>query len=547
MTSFESFSGVSPQFARERKQTMSNDKSTEHMGENSSSEGGIVKENTLKLLSICPFPMVLTSVEKGGIIEVNSPFTKFANLENTDFENNIDSLASLGLVRGEDQEEIFRAVHEQGRLESLNVVFTPRDRDPVKATCSAAVIEWLETKVLVWFIVPKILKGAVRQVDEELLQSQRLESVGRLAGAIAHDFGNLISPIIGYAEMGLAETDPSDSRHSDFSNIRDAALEANALTKQLLAFGRQQKLSIEVLDFNRVLSKSESLLRRLIREDINIEIRQDPNLGKVKGDTAQLQQVLINLVLNARDSMPRGGTMVIETANTIINAEQIRGEVGVEPGRFIMLSVSDTGYGMDEGTQSRVFEPFFTTKSVSQGLGMGLATAYGIAKQHGGTIWVFSKPGKGSIFKFCLPKFEKRPSEHPTPSPAPGTGPSGTETILVVEDEDIVRRMVCRILKTHGYNVLRASGGFEAIELALSYNEKIDLLLTDVIMPKMNGKELRDKIVEMRPQTKIMYMSGYADVVIARHGVLDDEAGFLQKPFSLWDLTTKVRETLDQV
>lgn len=515
----------------------------------------VFSENFTELLNVSPFPMALTTMENGWFVEVNEPFRRLLRVESNELVR--QTAVDLGVMSADDHSRFLRTVGERGQVREMELELTPRGGGSIKALVSAAVIKREEHPYLVWMITDRdsMVDGRRLQssapllesesIDDQIAQERSLDSVGRLVGAIAHGFSSLLSPIIGLADMGMVETDPGSPLNRDFEQIRDAALQANELTRQLLAFGRKQRLKMRLVSLNDIVVNSEKLLHRLIKDDNELEIRLHPSLGEVRADPVQLQQVLINLVLNGRDAMPRGGKMIIETANTLVQEEQLKDEVGVSSGKFAMLSVSDTGYGMDTATQSRVFEPFFTTKR--QGQGMGLAMAFGIVKQHGGMIWIYSRPGEGSTLKVCLPRAdEKARISTASPTPAPTGAPIGTETIVVVEDEAIVRRMVCRILETHGYEVLSAENGIAALELLDSLEKTVHLLLTDVIMPKMNGKELRDRVRELRPDTKILYMSGYADAVIARHGVLDDDAGFLQKPFSLWDLTKKVREALDE-
>lgn len=517
--------------------------------------GSIFNESFTQVLHVSPVPMALTTMEIGGIVEVNEPFRKLLRVESNEAVQK--TAVDLGVMTPEDHTRFLSTVCEHGQVREMEIALTPRGGTAFKTLISAAVIKRDEHPYLLWMITGENARFGSWPVqsntpapdavclDEQTAQEKNLDSVGRLVGAIAHGFSSLISPIIGLADMGMVETEPGSSLNRDFEQIRDAALQANELTRQLLAFGRKQRLKMRLVNINDVVINSEKLLHRLIQDDIELEIRLHPSLGEVRADPTQLQQVLINLVLNGRDAMPHGGKMIIETANTLVHEEQLRDELGISPGKFAMLSVRDTGYGMDNATQSRVFEPFFTTKR--KGQGMGLAMAFGIVKQHGGMIWIFSRPGEGSALKVCLPRAdEKSKLSTPSPTPAPTGAPIGTETIVVVEDEAIVRRMVCRILETHGYNVSSAENGVEALELLESMTKTVHLLLTDVIMPKMNGKQLRDRVKELRPGTKVLYMSGYADAIIARHGVLDDNAGFLQKPFSLWDLTKKVREALDE-
>lgn len=380
-------------------------------------------------------------------------------------------------------------------------------------------------------------------LEEQVHQAQKLDSVGRLAGGIAHDLNNLLVPILGYGEI-LVEDFGDDRRLSGpIEAIMQAGTRARDLVRQLLAFSRKQVLEFRPVDLNDVLSQFESLLRSTIREDVRIEVVPAPSLPLIRGDVGQLEQVVMNLAVNAQDAMPDGGTLTIETQLTQLDDEYAAVHDGVTPGEYAMLGVSDTGCGIDEETMEHIFEPFFTTND-DGGTGLGLATVYGIAKQHGGSIWVYSEPGRGATFKIYLPV-----AEHVDISePAPPAGPrdlNGFETILLVEDHDQVRELAHEILRRHGYNVLLANDGEEALALMGSYTDPLHLLLTDVVMPQMSGKALFERLTETRPGLRVLYMSGYTDNVIAHRGVIDEGVNFIQKPFAVQALAAKVRQVLD--
>jgi PAS domain S-box-containing protein len=385
------------------------------------------------------------------------------------------------------------------------------------------------------------------KLEADLRQSQKMETIGRLAGGIAHDFNNLLSVIIAYADVAMSEIAETDPLYEDIRNIRDAGDRAAQLTKQLLAFSRKQVLQPVVLDLNAIAQGVAPLLKRLIGEDIELKTVLSPGLGRVKADPAQIEQVLMNLAANARDAMPTGGKLTIGTANAELDETYTSHHVAVKPGRYVMLSVTDTGVGMDEETRNRIFEPFFTTKGAGQGTGLGMATVYGIVKQSGGSIWVYSEPGKGAALKIYLPEEgAATPQAQPSRLQVDMSGKAGAgETVLLVEDEEPVRRIAERILIGDGYRVLAAADGEEAMHIANQAPGKIQLLLTDVVMPNMNGSELAGKVSERNPGLRVLYMSGYTDDVIVRHGMLKPDTQFIGKPFNSMALRRKVREVLD--
>ncbi|MGA9075157.1 MAG: ATP-binding protein, partial [Candidatus Sulfotelmatobacter sp.] len=385
-----------------------------------------------------------------------------------------------------------------------------------------------------------------RALEQQLQQSQKMEAVGRLAGGIAHDFNNLLMVISGYSEFLLDRLGPDPALRGPAQEIAGASQRASSLTRQLLAFSRKQMLAPKILDLNEVVTENLKMLTRVIGEDIDLVMVPAAVLGSVRADAGQIDQVIMNLALNARDAMPSGGKLTIETSNVSLDEEYARFHAPLRPGDYVMLSISDTGLGMDSETQSHIFEPFFTTKG-TKGTGLGLSTVYGIIKQSGGYIWVSSESGKGTTFKIYLPRVAERAetlAQVVSSEEAVFTEP-GTETILLAEDEANLRYLARQFLEKQGYQVIEAADGAVAMQIAVAHEGVIHLLLTDVIMPGMNGRELAQRISEIRPQTKVLYMSGYTENVIGHDGTLDAGVSLLQKPFTLRDLKSKVREVLD--
>jgi PAS domain S-box-containing protein len=382
-------------------------------------------------------------------------------------------------------------------------------------------------------------------LQEQLRQSQKIEAIGRLAGGIAHDFNNLLTVIKGYSQLSLHELKEDVPLRGNIDEIKRASEKAADLTRQLLAFSRRQILEMKVLDLNTVLRDMDKILHRLIGEDIELITLLADDLGRVKTDPGWVEQITMNLAVNARDAMPSIGKLTIETANVELDEHYARAHVAVTPGRYVMLSVSDTGVGMTPEVRQQVFEPFFTTKEKGKGTGLGLSTVYGIVKQSGGNIWVYSEPGQGTTFKIYLPRVDE-PLEEFEEKVVKEELPRGSETILLVEDEEVVRKLAVRILKRQGYTVLEGSHGNEAIDVCKHHMEPVHLLLTDVVMPGMNGRELAERFKPLYPKMKVLYMSGYTDDAITHHGVLEEGMNYLQKPFTVDGLTRKVREVLDK-
>jgi PAS domain S-box-containing protein len=382
-----------------------------------------------------------------------------------------------------------------------------------------------------------------RQLEAQLLQSQKMDAVGRLAGGIAHDFNNILSVILSYAQMIGGDLDSGNPLRTDIEEISKAARRAADLTRQLLAFSRQQVFEAKVIDLHRIVAGMEKMLHQLLGADIELALLPASDLWSIKADPGQVEQVLMNLAVNARDAMPEGGDLTLETTNVVLDGDYARTHADVRPGSYVMLAVTDTGIGMDPKTQVRIFEPFFTTKESGKGTGLGLAMVFGIVKQSGGHIWVHSEPGKGTTFKVYFPRVggaaEATASEPPTTEFG-----RATETILLVEDDDQVRTLAQLILQRCGYVVLTASNGGEALLIGEKHGAKIHLLLTDVVLPRMSGRQLAERLSPLRPKMKVLFMSGYTDDAILQHGVLDSGVAYLQKPLTPASLTRKVREVI---
>lgn len=379
---------------------------------------------------------------------------------------------------------------------------------------------------------------------EQLRQAQKMEAVGRLAGGIAHDFNNLLTVITGYSDLMLRKLDRNNELRPKIEEVKKAGDRAAGLTRQLLAFSRKQILQPKIIDLNDIVVDTFKMLQRLIGEDIELLMAPQSKIGKVKADPGQIEQILMNLAVNARDAMPIGGKLTIKTSNVHLDHGYTMQHVAVQPGDYVLLSVSDTGCGMDAETRERIFEPFFTTKEMGKGTGLGLSTVYGIVKQSGGHIWVYSEIGHGTTFKIYLPR-EGASDEAFETAAQRELNISGSETVLLVEDEGAVRQMTKQVLEELGYQVIEAENGPEAIRLNAAHNSEIDLLLTDVVMPRMSGRELADQLTSERPDLRVLYTSGYTEDAIIHHGVLDDGMAFLEKPFTPELVALKVREVLD--
>ncbi len=384
-----------------------------------------------------------------------------------------------------------------------------------------------------------------RRLEEQYRQSQKMEAIGRLAGGVAHDFNNLLTVITGYGQIVLERLPPTDPARELISEITKAGDRAAALTRQLLVFSRRQMITPRILDLNAVITDAGMMLRRLIGEDVELVYASDAGIWPVKADAGQIEQALMNLVVNARDALPHGGKITVETRNVHLDEHFAQGRSDVQPGAYVLLAVSDNGTGMTPDVKAHLFEPFFTTKEPGKGTGLGLATVYGIVKQAGGHIDVYSEPGLGTTFKLYFPRCDEGRRASGKSQHGLGLMPRGHETILLVEDEETVRALSRHILLDCGYQVLEAHQGEEAIRLASEHTGQIDLLVTDVVMPRLGGRAVADQLKQLHPQLKVLYLSGYTDDAVVRHGVLEQDVPFLQKPFTPAALAQRVREVLD--
>ena len=438
--------------------------------------------------------------------------------------------------------EVMRRIVSEEPLQHFEIAMLRKDGRKVLLEANARLIRSNGKKDYVQGIARDVTER--RQLENMVRQSQKLEAIGRLSGGLAHDFNNLLCVINGHTELLTEALQPDDPAVRSVTQIRKAADSAAALTRQLLAFSRRQVFHPQIVDLNAIVTETERLLARLIDEHIEFYTALDPALGRVMVDPVQVEQVIINLVLNARDAMPQGGKLTIETSNLDLEEDHQLKLSQIPSGKYVLLSLTDTGCGMNEETQNRIFEPFYTTKEMGKGTGLGLATVYGIVKQSGGYIWVYSEEGRGTTFKVYLPRVarpltEARPSRHIEIS-------KGAETILVVEDAEPLRALTKEFLAASGYTVLEAANGDEALRIAKSYAGTIDLLLTDVVMPRMSGKPLVEQMAEIRPHTRVLYMSGYPNDGIVQAGILANGVALLEKPFTRELLSKRVRQALDE-
>ncbi|MEW6658237.1 MAG: ATP-binding protein [Thermodesulfobacteriota bacterium] len=440
----------------------------------------------------------------------------------------LEAIFSAGQTGGTGQETIITSLRS-------------RDGDEIPVEMTVRPV-WFAATLYAVVVAREITER--KQLEAQLIQAQKMEAVGRLAGGVAHDFNNLLSALLGYGEMLLLELPEDDARRHYAAEIIKTAERAADLTRQLLAFGRKQIIQPRIINLNELIAGMEKMLRRLLPEDLDLIILQDPALAAVKADPGQMDQVIMNLAVNARDAMPQGGMLTIETENVFLDEAYSRDHLEVIPGPYVMLAVSDTGIGMDAATQAHIFEPFFTTKEPGKGTGLGLSTVFGIVKQSGGHIWVYSEVGKGSTFKVYLPRVaEAALPLHPVPAPAASL--RGEETVLVVEDDESMRRVICQTLGSYGYKVLEARHGNDAILVAGRHQGPIHLVLTDVVMPGMSGGELIERLLPFGRKMKVLFMSGYTEDIAALQSLLAVGVPFLEKPFKMITLAQKVRQVLD--
>jgi PAS domain S-box-containing protein len=485
---------------------------------------------------------IYRSSPEGRFLSVNAAVVRMLGYETAAEVLNLDMARDVYADAAERQRLVERDTYSDRQYDNVEATWKRRDGRLLTVQLSVRAVRNAAGRVDYYETFVRDVTDQ-RRLQQQVLQSQKMEAVGRLAGGVAHDFNNLLTVITSYSDLLLEDLAPGDAKRDDLEQVRKAADGAAALTRQLLAFSRQQVVEPRVVSLNTVVEGLQKILRRVIGEDIEVTIALAPDLGSVRADVGQLEQVLMNLVVNARDAMPTGGRLTVETANVEHDPEYARDREAAAVRRFAMLAVTDTGCGMDEATKARIFEPFFTTKETGKGTGLGLATVYGIVKQAGGFIWVYSEPGQGTSFKIYLPAVDATAER--TTAAATTPAPRGTETVLLVEDAAAVRAVTKQMLERQGYTVLEAPDGEAGLRLAQRHRGVIHLLLTDVVMPRVGGRELAEQLTRLRPDVKVLYASGYTDDSVVRHGILESGTAYLQKPFSPESLTRKVRDVLD--
>jgi two-component system cell cycle sensor histidine kinase/response regulator CckA len=444
-------------------------------------------------------------------------------------------------AHAEEHTRLIEEFRRTGRLDGIEVKWKQNNGKAITVRISGRAVSSADEPADVLEAIAEDVTDR-RELEDQFRQAQKMEAVGRLAGGVAHDFNNLLMVISGYAEVVLATLGPEHLLREKALAIQQASDRATTLTRQLLAFSRKQLLELKVVDVNAIIADMERLLRPLIGENVEFITSLTPDAAHTRADAGQLEQVLMNLVVNAKDAMPSGGTLTLQTEKIVVDENHRRGPTFIRPGHYVILSVSDTGMGMDKETQSRIFEPFFTTKEKGKGTGLGLSTVYGIVKQSSGYVMVQSEEGRGTSFHIYLPRVEGIAEKHAAPVPHAALG--GTETVLLVEDEESVRQLVRETLAAKGYRVLEAQNGEAGVAVAAQHEGKINLVITDVIMPGMGGRELVKQLALTRPETKVLYLSGYTEDAIGSEGTIESGAAFLQKPFTLQTLSRKVREVL---
>ena len=491
---------------------------------------------------------IYQSRHDGSLITVNAPLAEMLGYDSSEdlMRINLDDV----YVDPDDRSKLIARYEPEGKGQRLELRWKKKDGKPIWLEIDARTVRNADgsTRYFEGFVhdisARRKSEEEKRRLQEQLVQSQKMEAVGQLAGGIAHDFNNLLTAITGYSELLLGELNPEDLRRSHAEEIRKAGERAASLTQQLLAFSRRQVLEPKILDVNTVVSDIERMLRRLIGEHIELKTRKEADIWKVRADPGQIEQAILNLVINARDAMPRGGVLAIETANAKLDETFALSHAPTQPGDYVLVAVSDTGVGITDDVKVRLFEPFFTTKERGKGTGLGLSTTYGIIKQSGGYLWCETEVGSGTTFRVFLPRVDE-PVTHPEPRPTPPPIHPGDETVLLVEDEPEVRSLVQRILKTQGYTVVTAANPDEALAVAREFKGTIQVMVTDVVMPGMSGLQLAERLMPTRPNMRVLFVSGYTHDAIGHQGVLDPGTAFLQKPFTPNALARKVREVLE--
>ncbi|WP_203472324.1 PAS domain S-box protein [Dissulfurispira thermophila] len=491
-----------------------------------------------------PNPVII-HCDDGSIVLVNKRFTELTGYS----LNQIDTFEKFANLAFPDPE--YRQIMKERYQKIIDEGISQHGED-INFTCSDGSVRiwniqlshigsWGDKKA-VMCIARDVTEQ--RKLEEQLRQMQKMEVIGRFTGGIAHDFNNYLTAITGFSQLALMQIDNNHPARRNIENVVNSAEKASVLTRQLLAFSRRQVMQPQVVNLNTIVIDMTKIIKRIIGEDIQLRTVLDPDLWNVRVDPGQIEQVIMNLVSNARDAMPNGGMLTIQTTNALLDEEYAKRHVSVIPGNYVMIAVEDTGVGMTEDIKSHIFEPFFTTKELGKGTGLGLATVYGIIKQSGGNIWVYSEPGQGTIFKIYLPKSEEKVTSYVTTERI-DTIPSGTETLLVVEDNNDVRDFITTVLKNIGYNVLEARDGIEALIICNENKGEIDLIITDVVMPNMSGDKLASRVKDLYPKLKVLYMSGYADNIITEKGILKEGINYLQKPLTAVTLAQTIRKVLD--
>lgn len=485
---------------------------------------------------------VYISTPEGKLLDINTAGVELYGYSSKEELLKVDVAKDLYL-NPEDREKFIQLMQEQGFVKDFEVTERRKDGKKLILLITGTTVRNGEGNIIAYRGILRDITNQ-RNLEEQLLQAQKMEAIGQLTGGIAHDFNNLLTVIRGYSQLSITKLKEDDPLRVNIERIENAAEKASVLINQLLAFGRRQVMEMKIIDLNAMLKDLETMLHRLISEDIELIMTLSKDLGMAKADPGQIEQVIFNLVVNSKDAMPCGGKLTIETTNIKLDETYTRFHLGISPGDYVMISVSDNGIGMTPEVKERIFEPFFTTKEKGKGTGLGLSTVYGIVKQSGGHIWVYSEPGHGTTFKIYLPRVDE-PLEIYEKKSFNKEIPSGNETILVVEDDSAIRELISIILKMKGYGVLEASYYSDALAICEKHLDHIHLLLTDIIMPEMSGLELADRITSSCSEIKVLYMSGYTNDAIIHHGVLEKGMSFIQKPFTPEALLRKVREVLD--